>query len=648
MAPTAMKSPLNVLKLSIGAILFLTLCVFARAQQSVAPIPAGLVWLTDGWRYRAGDNPAWADPVLNDADWQTHSPRQQTDSCAHGCWYRLRIALAADRRTPLFLLLLAERGVFEVYVDGRRAGTARFETWWLVLEPVEFVLPLPADQPSVLLAIRIHPPPVAFDANEAAFLRAAAGGEQAIHDAADAHHSLRLIRFLPSGAINLAIVLAGCAFMLVFILEQRRREYLWLGLYLAILGSSSGIFTASVYALVPGDANELYADPAIYLAMLAQTEFTFAFIARRPNRLWRSYEAFLLACPVLSVLCSTGLLSNAFYFAFESAALIPAALAIPVLLLYWFRHGNAEARWLILPSLAPAAGTALTNLPQFGGLLGWNLDFLSRPVLLWGSAPLFPADMADAVFLLAIGAVMLNRFTSLNREQARVSAELDAAREVQRRLVPATLPELRGCRLDAAYIPAAEVGGDFYHVFPQDDGSSLLILGDVSGKGLKAAMTGALAIGSFRALAAEALAPAELLTRLNAALHSAGNGGFITCLCGKLWPDGRLTLANAGHLLPYRNGEEVQLESGLPLGIVSGLEYPETTIELALGDRFVLLTDGVVEAQAPTGELFGFDRTQEISLYPAAQLAAAAQEFGQNDDITVLSITVTENMVPHP
>jgi serine phosphatase RsbU (regulator of sigma subunit) len=100
--------------------------------------------------------------------------------------------------------------------------------------------------------------------------------------------------------------------------------------------------------------------------------------------------------------------------------------------------------------------------------------------------------------------------------------------------------------------------------------------------------------------------------------------------------------------LPYRNGEEVQLESGLPLGIVSGLEYPETTIELALGDRFVLLTDGVVEAQAPTGELFGFDRTQEISLYPAAQLAAAAQEFGQNDDITVLSITVTENMVPHP
>jgi serine phosphatase RsbU (regulator of sigma subunit) len=142
---------------------------------------------------------------------------------------------------------------------------------------------------------------------------------------------------------------------------------------------------------------------------------------------------------------------------------------------------------------------------------------------------------------------------------------------------------LPGCCFDAAYIPAAEVGGDFYQVLSQIDGSSLLILGDVSGKGLKAAMTGALAIGSFRTLAAEGLSPAALLTRLNENLYSASSGGFITCLCGQLSPDGRLTLANAGHLPPYRNGEEIQLESGLPLGIVSGLEYAETVIELARG-----------------------------------------------------------------
>ena len=154
-------------------------------------------------------------------------------------------------------------------------------------------------------------------------------------------------------------------------------------------------------------------------------------------------------------------------------------------------------------------------------------------------------------------------------------------------------------------------------------------------------MTGALAIGSFRTLAAEGLSPAALLTRLNESLYSASSGGFITCLCGRLSPDGRLTLANAGHLPPYRNGEEIQLESGLPLGIVSGLEYSETVIELARGDTLVMVTDGVVEAQSPSGELFGFDRTRAISVQPAAQIAAAAQAFGQNDDITILSITLT-------
>ena len=635
-----MSSPFRTRKLYLCGIMLLWFGIFAHAQTPVNSIPAGLAWVTDGWRYHPGDNPAWADPGLNDADWERVTPQQQTNSCSHGCWYRLHIELPQHSTTQLALLLLAQQGVFEAYIDNRRAGSAHFEPWWMVREPVESVLPLP-DSGSVLLAIRVRPPRVAFDATEAAFVKVAVGGQQSIHDAAEAHHTLRVIRFLPSGAINLAIFLSGFAFLVVFAVQQRNLEYFWLGLYLVILSSSGGAYIASIYAMIPGDANELYADPAIYLYILAQTEFTFAFIGRKPNRLWRVYEAFLLGCPVLSVLCSMGLLSNGFYFAFESAAIVPAALIIPVLLFYWHRHGNREARWLILPSLAPAAGMILTNAPYSGGLLGWNLDFLSRPILLWGNVPLFKSDIAAAIFLMAIAAVMVIRFTALNREQARTSAELAAAREMQRQLVPADPPALRGFRLDAAYIPAAEVGGDFYQVLPQLGGSSLLILGDVSGKGLKAAMTGALAIGSFRTLAAEGLCPGALLARLNQSLYRPGNTGFITCLCGQLWPDGRLTLANAGHLSPYLNGEEMPLESELPLGIVSGIEYAETVVELAAGDVILMLTDGVVEAQSASGELFGFDRTRTISAQPPAQMAAAAQAFGQNDDITVLSITLT-------
>jgi serine phosphatase RsbU (regulator of sigma subunit) len=92
-------------------------------------------------------------------------------------------------------------------------------------------------------------------------------------------------------------------------------------------------------------------------------------------------------------------------------------------------------------------------------------------------------------------------------------------------------------------------------------------------------------------------------------------------------------------LSPYRNGEEVQLESGLPLGIVSGLEYTETIIDLDRGDRIVMLTDGVVEAQSRSGELFGFERTLKISSKSAEKIATAAQHFGKEDDITVLTLT---------
>ena len=97
-------------------------------------------------------------------------------------------------------------------------------------------------------------------------------------------------------------------------------------------------------------------------------------------------------------------------------------------------------------------------------------------------------------------------------------------------------------------------------------------------------------------------------------------------------------MANAGHLSPYRRGEEIKLESGLPLGLTSDAEYAETVLELAPGDTLTMLSDGVVEAMNPQHQLFGFERTQAISTQSARTIAAAAQEFGQEDDITVLTL----------
>jgi hypothetical protein len=326
------------------------------------------------------------------------------------------------------------------------------------------------------------------------------------------------------------------------------------------------------------------------------------------------------------------------YLIVEALAILPAALILPVLLLVWYRRGNREAGWLILPSLLPTATTALYDLgsaSMFTGLGG--LGFLVNPVYV-GTIPLQPTDLANLLFVLAIGVVMFFRFTRVSREQARVAAELAAAREIQRRLVPEMLPEVEGYEIDAAYFPAEEVGGDFYQVL-ETRGAKLVLVGDVSGKGLKAAMTGTLAMGALRALAGEGLGPGAVLTRLNRQLTETGQEGFVTCLCARMSAQGEVTVANAGHLPPYQNGEELPLEPGLPLGLAKEASYAECAFRLEEGDRLTLLSDGVVEARDAGGALFGFERTRAICGETADAIAEAALRYGQADDITVLTLT---------
>jgi serine phosphatase RsbU (regulator of sigma subunit) len=167
-----------------------------------------------------------------------------------------------------------------------------------------------------------------------------------------------------------------------------------------------------------------------------------------------------------------------------------------------------------------------------------------------------------------------------------------------------------------------------------------LLLGDVSGKGAAAAMTAALLIGAAERRDGDS--PAMLLDHLNLVLCDCKLGGFATCLCADITPGGRLTAANAGHPPPYCNGKELLLEPSLPLGITLQTEYAEMALQLETGDRLTMLSDGVVEATNPaTKELFGFERTRQISRESADRIAAAAQQFGQEDDITVLTLART-------
>jgi hypothetical protein len=244
--------------------------------------------------------------------------------------------------------------------------------------------------------------------------------------------------------------------------------------------------------------------------------------------------------------------------------------------------------------------------------------------------------------LTALGAVTLTILVrDLIRDRAekqRLAAELAASRAVQQVLIPDQIPSIAGFTVQSVYRPFGDVGGDFFQILPLDAGGAMVVIGDVSGKGMPAAMTVSLAMGALSLAVETTTKPGEILAALNRALCGRNRDGFTTCLVIRVDADGSLTIANAGHLAPYIDGQELQLDNGLPLGLAVDSKYPETSFHLPTDHHILLLTDGVVEARSKTGKLFGFDDTAAISSQSAESIAQAAQTFGQEDDITVLTV----------
>jgi serine phosphatase RsbU (regulator of sigma subunit) len=226
----------------------------------------------------------------------------------------------------------------------------------------------------------------------------------------------------------------------------------------------------------------------------------------------------------------------------------------------------------------------------------------------------------------------------MSRRQAILESELAAAQEVQEVLVPEQVEAVPGFDVESVYEPAQQVGGDFFQVLPAENEGLLVVVGDVAGKGLPAAMLVSVLVGAIRGVAEYTVDPARMLASLNERLIGRTHGGFSTALAAHITEDGWVTIANAGHLSPYLDGRELELPGALPLGVVSGNTYETKQFYLAHGSRLTFYSDGVVEAQNAQGELFGFERAKEISTQPAAAIVAAAKQFGQEDDITVVAI----------
>jgi phosphoserine phosphatase RsbU/P len=376
--------------------------------------------------------------------------------------------------------------------------------------------------------------------------------------------------------------------------------------------------------------------------MAVTLEFILRFTGEPSRRLVRAVQIAVLLMPVVFLV---GM--EQFYQALSVVAEIVFLSLVIALLFRAWRRGFREAGIMLPPFvLAATAGSIDTILGYMADKhwIGGSVAFYRFHV---GPIEFSTGTLGYAVFLGSLVAVILYRFVRVSQKEQRSNAEIAAARSVQAMLIPTELPSNRYFMLESAYVPVNGVGGDFFQVLPVEDGSLLLVAGDVSGKGLQAAMNASTLVGAFRNELSHD--PAMILQHLNNVMLGMQPGyratpgkddmvSFATCLCARIYRDGAMEVANAGHLSPYRDGRELELPPGLPLGVIPGLTYEQVSFQLEQGMRIIFLSDGVVEAQNSEGELFGFERTQQVSNESARYIAQTAKRFGQNDDITVISV----------
>ncbi len=238
------------------------------------------------------------------------------------------------------------------------------------------------------------------------------------------------------------------------------------------------------------------------------------------------------------------------------------------------------------------------------------------------------------------------------RERERIEQELRVARLIQQTLLPKDLPALAGWKMARYYQPAREVGGDFYDFISFDDGRLGLVIGDVTDKGVPAALVMATTRSVLRTVAQRLLSPGNVLERVNNILCSEPKM-FVTCLYAILDPaSGQLLYANAGHDLPYwrhSSGVSELRATGMPLGLMPEMSYEEKQVILAPGDLVLFHSDGLVEAHNPHYDMFGFPRlmrlvqecekdTPLIDFLLDELSTFTGPEWEQEDDVTLVAL----------
>jgi hypothetical protein len=634
----------------------LALFVFAFAamqvQHAQAAVPGILTISPQNCVWRAGDNPTWAAPNLHESGWLPW-PGWNPASPEPRLWIRCYADLSSLQNAPHPAIQIELYAAYEIYIDGRLIGSAgNLKTGAFTMNTIR-EWPLSGGlAPPAVIALRVTRrivstvpvgplPPLAIHAGAAALLRDRRSGV-----------ILAQVHPLLIPAICFCIIgILGIVLIPLWLNDRSRPELFLLSvccvslpaIYLNYLGAAALVsFPVAVYIFA-------WTIPAA-LVNFTRVLFFFSLARRRvPLAFW------------ILILVGTGL-----YLPVAIGPLFPPAQAIWLNALFshqleafgdivrvleeiapfaaFLPWSRLTARMKPIAALSMMWGTAMMFFFAVRST-GAHIPGLPNLQALWGNAAADGEAVTVLSVVIALFFLLFREQQQTARERAILASEMQAAQQVQAMLAPAAIDTAPGLHIEVAFHSMREVGGDFYLCRVLPDGRQRIVIGDVSGKGTAAAMAAALLLGG--AAARDSDSPASLLAHLNRVLKENRLGGFATCICADMEATGTTTTANAGHLPPYRNGAEVDMPGSLPLGLNPGADYSEVTLTLAPGDRLTFLSDGVVEAQSAAGELFGFDRTRQISAQSAEAIARAAQAFGQQDDITVLTLQFAPVEVAH-
>jgi hypothetical protein len=665
--------------ISVVLLLLLSLAAESRGQDT-PQIPKddsqlqvilgdGTAELSGMWKFHTGDDIAWAQPDFDDSGWRSIdvTPPAGSENAVLGtsgfipgwtdngypgysgyAWYRLRINVASSHGALAIKMPMDVDDAYQLFVNGKQIGEfgkfSKGRVTAYLAQPRAFRLPRELRSGPMTIAVRMwmdsatpfnspdsggmHEPPVLGHASVIS--------TQIRMDWDDTMHGVG------SGFLEMLILLlAWLVAMSLLWMDRKEPAYLWLSLVCVVTIFSNGVLLIVTYhTWISQMPFVLLADVISLPLRIGLWVIFWGYWFRIVRMAWLHRVVWGL---VLLLTIGTAMLRAPLYgkivpvhaAIYLTPVLLGLKLCFAVLLFAITFRGIMKQKtegWLALSAVLLVAVSLYQRELHVFLHVRTAFDVVGFAIQLGSISTIF------SLFLITF--MLLRRYLQTQRKRDQWKAEIEQAQQIQHVLIPDELPRIAGFAIESEYRPAREVGGDFFQIMPgQELGSALIVVGDVMGKGLQAGMLVAVIVGAIRTAAQYHSDPLILMNNLNDQL-SDRVGAIATCLILRITADGEVTLANAGHLAPYLNGVEMQMEGALPMGMLPHADFTVMHFQLAPGDTLMLMSDGVAEAQDEHKNLFGFERIGEMLQRPisAAALASAAQAFGQEDDILVLRI----------